>query len=254
MLGHPPRKKLRGLACEGAGRSCMDEARHLRKTRFRLIGPPLFLQARESARVHVLMRYVPAGTQVVACQVLELIYDRCHTWIRTVCAARSSAMTEKGRRPRIADKDIPHRLMSAKPQRGTLQTKKMQPEDVSFMPAAPAKKNTESWLQGSKTGRQAAPTTRPPKNTILEKERLPKRTQKWDRAELPRGPIFVTAQNKTQPALAALPVAHPRARIPLALSALPALAIPCSWPAICIDLSNTLDKRWTRSDPAVSTA
>ena len=44
------RKKPAGLACEGAGRSCMDGASrglafgagHLRKTRLRLIGPPLF--------------------------------------------------------------------------------------------------------------------------------------------------------------------------------------------------------------------
>ena len=34
-------------------------------------------------------------------------------------------------------------------------------------------------------GRQAAPKTRPPKNTILGKERLPKRTQKWDRRAVP---------------------------------------------------------------------
>ena len=44
------RKKFGGLACEGAGRSCMDGASralafgdgNLRKTRLRSIGPPLF--------------------------------------------------------------------------------------------------------------------------------------------------------------------------------------------------------------------
>ena len=44
--------------------------------------------------------------------------------------------------------------------------------------------------------RQAAPKTRPPKNAILGKERLPKRTQKLGP---PRGPIFVTVQSKTPP-------------------------------------------------------
>ena len=38
-----------------------------------------------------------AGTQAVACQALWVIYDRCHTWIR------SSAMAGKARRP-LADK------------------------------------------------------------------------------------------------------------------------------------------------------
>ena len=87
-----------------------------------------------------------AGTQAVACQALWVIYDRCHTWIR------SSAMAGKARRPRTGrQRYIAYRLMSAKPQRCTLHTKKCSPEDVSFTPAAPAK-NTASWPQGgSKT-------------------------------------------------------------------------------------------------------
>ena len=100
--------------------------------------------------------------------------------------------------------------------------------------------------------RQAASKTRPPKNIILGKERLPKRTQKRDRrAEF----CDRSKQNRARQVLATLPVAHPRARMPLAPLTLPALAIPCSWPAICIDLSDTLDKRQirTRSDPAAST-
>ena len=61
-------------------------------------------------------------------------------------------MAGKARRPRTGrQRYIAYRLMSAKPQRCTLHTKKCSPEDVSFTPAAPAK-NTESWPQGgSKT-------------------------------------------------------------------------------------------------------
>ena len=101
--------------------------------------------------------------------------------------------------------------------------------------------------------RQAAPKTRPRNNIILGKrgcQNGPKkgtaaRSHFCDRSK----------QNRARQVLAALPVAHPRARMPLAPLTLPALAIPCSWPAICIDVSDTLDKRQirTRSDPAAST-
>ena len=126
--------KARGHACEGAGRSCMDGASrglafgagHLRKTRLRLIGPPLLTSKRRRAcssfddRHNVSSKERSAGTQAVACQALWVIYDRCHAWIR------SSAMAGKARRPRTGrQRYIAYRLMSAKPQRCTLHTKKM---------------------------------------------------------------------------------------------------------------------------------
>ena len=40
--------------------------------------------------------------------------------------------------------------------------------------------------------------------------------------------------------------------MPLAPLTLPALAIPCSWLAICIDLSDTLDKRQIRTQRSSS--
>ena len=150
---------------------------------------------------------------------------------------------------------VAYRLMSAKPQRCTLQTKKMSPEDVSFMPAAPANKNTESWPQsGSKTETARRPQKQDRQRILF-----------WEKRGCQNGPKKGTAarshfcdrskQNRARQVLAALPVAHPRARMPLAPLTLPALAIPCSWPAICIDLSDTLGKRQirTRSDPAAST-
>ena len=83
------RKKPGGLACEGAGRSCMDGASRglacgagkLRKTRLRSIGPPLFPTSKRR-RVHscfddrnnVSRKERSAGTQAVACQGVSLIY------------------------------------------------------------------------------------------------------------------------------------------------------------------------------------
>ena len=73
------RKKPGGLACEGAGRSCMDGASrglafgagHLRKTRLRLVGPPLLASKRRRAcssfddRHNVSRKERSAGTQAV---------------------------------------------------------------------------------------------------------------------------------------------------------------------------------------------
>ena len=57
------RKKLGGLACEGAGRSCTDGASrglafgagNLRTTRLRSIEPALFATSKRGARVYVWM-------------------------------------------------------------------------------------------------------------------------------------------------------------------------------------------------------
>ena len=61
--GQKPSQSPGGLACEGAGRSCMDGASrglafgagHLRKTRLRLIGPPLY-RKRSFALVEPLLK------------------------------------------------------------------------------------------------------------------------------------------------------------------------------------------------------
>ena len=93
------------LACEGAGRSCMDGASrglafgagNLRKTRLRSIGPPLFPRNKRrracscSDRNNVSSKEHSTGTQALACQAFWALYDHCHTWIRTVSAARSVA-------------------------------------------------------------------------------------------------------------------------------------------------------------------
>ena len=113
-----------------------------------------------------------------------------------------------------------------------------------------------------KAGRKAAPKQRPPggpKNKTAKEYYFRKKRgcQNGPKNGAAARSHFCdrSKQNLARQALAALPVAHPRARVLLAPLTLPALAIPCSWPAICIDLSDTLDKRQmrTRSDPAAST-
>ena len=70
------------------------------------------------------------------------------------------------------------RLISVKPQRCTLQTKKMWPEDVSCV-------RPQEWAarRFQNRDRQTASKARPPNNS--GKERLPKRTQKWNCCAVP---------------------------------------------------------------------
>ena len=162
------------------------------KPKLRLIGPSRFPTSKRRRTCSCFDdRHNVRNVQAAAYQGLWVIYDRCHTWIRTVCAARSSAMTEKARHPR-RQRCMAYRLMSAKP---TLHSANQETAarrrfiHASRVCQKEYRKLAATRLQNR--GRQAAPKTRPPKNTILGKERLPKRTR--------GGPIFVTVQSKTQP-------------------------------------------------------
>ena len=74
------KKSLKGHACKGAAwmelHAVLLLAGHLRKTRIRLIGPPLLASKRRRAcssfdnRHNVSSKKRSAGTQVVACQAL----------------------------------------------------------------------------------------------------------------------------------------------------------------------------------------
>ena len=189
-----------------------------------------------------------AGARAVACQALWVIYDRCYIWIR------SSAMAGKVRRPRTRrQRYIAYKLISTKPQRCTLHQNNVAPKTFHSRQPRPPR------IQ--KTGCKAAPKQRPPggsKNKTAKECFFRKReVAKTDPNGAAARSHFCdrSKQNLAREALAALPVAHPRARVLLAPLTLPALAIACSWPAICIDLSDTLDKRQmrTRSDPAAPT-
>ena len=78
------------------------------KTRLRLIGSPLLTSKRRRAcssfddRHNVSSKERSAGTQAVACQALWVIYDRCHTWIRSSAMAGKPdvhAQADKGTLP-----------------------------------------------------------------------------------------------------------------------------------------------------------
>ena len=109
----------------------------------------------------------------------------------------------------------------------------------SCQPCPPTRIYTESWPQG---GSKTETARRPQKQ---DRQRI----SFWKKRGCQNGPKNGTAarshfcdrskQNPARQALAALPVAHPRARMPLAPLTPPALAIPCSWPAICIEFCLT---------------
>ena len=162
-----------------AWRSCMDGftrfcfgAGHLRK------------------RHNVSSKERSAGTQAVACQALWVIYDRCHTWIRS----SAMIMAEKARRLRTGrQRYIAYRLISAKPQRCTLHQKNVAPNTFHSRQPRPPR------IQ--KAGRKAAPKQRPPggpKNKTAKEYYFRKReVAKTDpKMRPPRGPIFVTVQSK----------------------------------------------------------
>ena len=139
---------------DGASRGLAFGAGHLRKTRLRLIGAPLLTSKRRRAcssfddRHNVSSKERSAGTQAVACQALWVIYDRCHTSIR------SSAMAGKARRPRTGrQRYIAYRLISAKSQRPAHQKNVAPKTSHSRQPRPP---------RIQKAGRKAAPKQRPP--------------------------------------------------------------------------------------------
>ena len=193
-------KSPEGHACEGAGRSCMDGASrglafgagHLRKTRLRLIGPPLLTSKRRRTcssfddRHNVSSKKRSAGTQAAACQALWMIYDRCHTWIGSL------AMAGKARRPRTGrQRYIAYRLMSAKPQRCTLHTKN-EPRR-RFIHASRACQEYRKLEGGSKTETARRPQNKTAKEHYFRKREVAKTDPKMGP---PRGPIFVTVQSK----------------------------------------------------------
>ena len=156
----------------------------LRKTRLRWASSVSYKQQSRACscfddRHNVSSKERSAGTQAVACQALWVIYDRCYTWIRTVCAARSSAMAGKARRPRTADKV--HCLQADEREASALHPPNQ--ENVArrrFIHASRARQQEYRKLAARRfqnRDRQAAPKTMGP----------------------PRGPIFVTVQSKTQP-------------------------------------------------------
>ena len=95
------------------------------------------------------------------------------------------------------------------------------------MPAAPAKKSTESWLQGgSKTEAARRHQNKTAKEHYFGKREVAKTDPKM---EPPRGPIFVTVQSKTQPDKRSPRfIAHSRTRMPLAPLTLP------RWPFLAV--------------------
>ena len=192
---------------DGASRGLAFGAGHLRKTRLRLVGPPLLASKRRRAcssfddRHNVSSKERSAGTQAVACQALWVIYDRCHTWIR------SSAMAVKARRPRTGrQRYIAYRLMSTAPHPANQEN--VAPKTFhSCQPRPPTR------IQ--KAGRKAAPKQRPPggpKNKTAKEYYF---TQKRGCQNGPKNGAAARShfcdrskQNLARQALAALPVAQ----------------------------------------------
>ena len=242
-------------------RSCFW-AGNLHKTRLRLIGPPLFPTSKRRRacscfddRNNVSSKERSAGTR---CSLPSTLGDLFMT-VATLGLGQFALLGHQQWREKQgvhAPQTKVHCLQADERKAAALRPANQ--ENVSrrrFIPTSCAPQQECIILAAGRLQHRppGGPKNKPAKEYYFRKREVAKTDPKMG----PRGgPIFGSVQIKTQPDKRSpcFLLRIPRARMPLAPLTFPALAVPCSWPAICIDLSDTLHKRQirTRSDPAAS--